>query len=502
VTTTGASVAQAGTRGKAQALPVTGPLRVGVYTRLSHDPDHEKAGIDLQERDCRERAAGIAASQDRPLAVSVFCDRDVSAFQRGVVRPEFQRMRAAVRAGELEVVVAYRLDRLIRRVREGAALAEECTGAGVRIVTCSDAIDTGAAFGSIVFHLFALLGEIESTSMSERQRRHSRARIESGRAHAGGARPFGLDATRQVEEPREAAAIREAARRVIEEGLSMRALAREWNGAEPPLLTTRGNLWQPNTLRAMLVNPRLSGVRMHQRERAGEPTGEIPAILEPELFARLVAVLEAPGRRTTRQTSRSYVLSGLVRCSGCGAGMVGRPTAKGMRRYICDKSPGRPGCGHRAIQADPLEDLVFAALERVMAGTVAEAAATRSEDPRAAELERRLAALARAKERLGEEYHSPENNEHLLVSRATWLERSLSFASEAEAIEAELSAVMARSLPRIDPGFSIRELWMGHDREWRRRVVDTLVGQITIGPGLRGRNRFDPERVRFSRWLA
>jgi site-specific DNA recombinase len=246
---------------------------------------------------------------------------------------------------------------------------------------------------------------------------------------------------------------------------------------------------------------------MHERQVSGPPTGALPVIVPPETHERLVAVLSAPKRRTTRQTSRSYVLSGVVKCSHCGAGMVGRPTQSKMRRYVCDPSPGRGGCGKRAIQADPLEELVLAALERIVQEPIreaeTEAAATRQADPRAAALRQEHTALCDQEAALSDYFFGADNAGRRLLTQAEFTRQKKTLISQREAIEEELARVQARKAKgAITPGVSLRNEWAKRDREWRREVVELLVGEIRIEAAVRGRNRFDPERVVFANWRA
>ncbi|HMN99834.1 MAG TPA: recombinase family protein [Miltoncostaeaceae bacterium] len=482
---------------------MSGPLRVAIYTRLSQDRDGTKAGTKLQERDCRVRAKALGTELGRRVAVSVYRDQDVSAYHKGRVRPAFEQMCEAIGAGELDIVLAWKLDRLLRRVREGAELLEMCEAHGTRVISLTDSVDTGSRFGKVIYHLFALLGEIESAAMSERLRRNSLRRIEEGRAHGGGSRPFGLNATRDGLDRREARAIRTAAKGIIERGTPIREIARRWNAAG--LLTSNGKLWQPQPLRAMLMNPRLTGVRMHGRVPAGDPTGALPVILDQDTHERLVLLLSDPARRkNVGGAKHHYILGGLVVCDNCDTRMVGRPNERHVPRYVCDATPGRgntKGCYH-AIQAIPLEEMVKEAAFQVISGPMTAAAeAAAAADPHEADLRRRIDALLVQEETLLDLMTSPENAGRRFLTQADFLRRTGTYATEREALEAELAGLRARQLKaQTGSKLSLDELWTSRDRQWRHDTLETILGQIRIKGAVRGRNRFDPARVVFGRW--
>src|SRR2546430_17728280 len=82
---------------------------VAVYTRLSQDRDGTKTSTQRQETDCR----ALAKARGWRVA-EVFRDNDRSAFN-GKERPAFERMLAAISDGDVQGVVAWKVDRLGRR---------------------------------------------------------------------------------------------------------------------------------------------------------------------------------------------------------------------------------------------------------------------------------------------------------------------------------------------------------------------------------------------------
>ena len=84
--------------------------RAAVYVRISSDRPNE-VSTDVQERTCRKWA------RDHGFAVAdVYRDIGISAFKQNVARPDFDRMMTDVENGGVDVVVAYKLDRVSRSV--------------------------------------------------------------------------------------------------------------------------------------------------------------------------------------------------------------------------------------------------------------------------------------------------------------------------------------------------------------------------------------------------
>ena len=82
--------------------------RAAIYCRISDDREGGALGVKRQEDDCR----ALAERRGWPVA-EVFVDNDVSAYN-GHVRPAYRRMLDAMKAGEVDAVVVWHLDRLHR----------------------------------------------------------------------------------------------------------------------------------------------------------------------------------------------------------------------------------------------------------------------------------------------------------------------------------------------------------------------------------------------------
>src|SRR6476646_9878430 len=101
-------------------------MRAFVYLRQSLDRAGNSAAVDRQREDCLKLCA------DRGWEVAhVYVDNDVSASSRKP-RPQYVRMLAAVEAGEAEVLVAWYVDRLTRKMVDLENLIELAERTGLR----------------------------------------------------------------------------------------------------------------------------------------------------------------------------------------------------------------------------------------------------------------------------------------------------------------------------------------------------------------------------------
>ena len=83
-----------------------GAIPVGIYTRISKADEVEGLGVARQESDCRMHCAARGWE-----VASVYEDNDLSAYKRRTVRPEFQKMLEDIKAGQIDGVVVWDIDR-------------------------------------------------------------------------------------------------------------------------------------------------------------------------------------------------------------------------------------------------------------------------------------------------------------------------------------------------------------------------------------------------------
>ena len=453
--------------------------RALIYARLSQDRNGQSTSTARQVAACEAWAA--ARSWE---VAGKYVDADLSAF-KGVARPQYDAMLEAVSEGDGDVVLAWKLDRLLRRPRDFERLWAMCEDRGANIATVEDGIDTSAAFvGKLLPRLMAIFAEMESESISVRTRSKAAEIAKAGRHHGGGTRPFGLSADwSEIVQP-EADALREAADRVLA-GESLRGVAMDLN--QRGITTSTGGLWKPETLRQMLVSPRVAGLRTHHGTVVGRDG--YPAILSEDTYRRLDAALRQ-GNRSRGPQARKYLLSGFVRCHACSKPMTGHRGSDGRPTYICQPKPR--GCGKTKIGAEPMDALIRdAMLYRLDSPQLADALRARSAHEDSAVLLEELHADEQALEELAVDHYSRR-----IIGRGEYL-------AARQAIETRLTATRPRLARRNGMGMvsaagtgeQLRATWHERGLEWQRSLVAAIIEKIVINPGRRGYNRFDENRV-------
>jgi DNA invertase Pin-like site-specific DNA recombinase len=148
-----------------------------IYTRLSLDKDGDGLAVARQEKDCRALCAARGW-----IVGEVFSD-SISAYS-GKLRPRYRAMLTALRAREVDAVVAYAAPRLTRSMSELEDFINvvEAVDAKVAIVAGGD-IDLTTAAGRRIARIFAAISRGESEELGERQRRKNVERASQGLNH-------------------------------------------------------------------------------------------------------------------------------------------------------------------------------------------------------------------------------------------------------------------------------------------------------------------------------
>ncbi len=324
-------------------------MRAGIYLRQSLDVQE---GIERQ----RSRCAALVAARGWDL-VGEYVDNDTSASKVRGAGTGWARMLDDARGGQIDVVVAVNLDRLLRTQGDLSALIES----GAKVTTLEGELDLTSASGEMQASLLTTMARFEVRRKSERQVRANESRARKGQ-WVGGRRPFGFDADGVTVRPDEADAIRTAYRDVLS-GLPLAAVARGWN--KQGFVTGQARQarsghagepspWRADSVRAVLLNPRYMGRVRYKGEVMTSPA-VWPALVDAATFEAARAVLENPSRNKAGR-SPAHLLTGIAACGVCGATVhAGGNARRGIRAYRCSASTG-----HFARMAEPVEEFVGA----------------------------------------------------------------------------------------------------------------------------------------------
>lgn len=292
------------------------------------------------------------------------------------------------RLGQFDVLVFYRMDRIVRRLLDLADLIRWCKEHSVAVVSATEQfLDLTAPFGDIIALLVAKVAEMELSAISERNASAAQHNIKAGK-YRGGVPPWGYlpsdesGTWRYVPDAEQVWVIRDVVRRVLD-GEPLRAVAHDLTARKVPTprdrfaqhrgREVRGYEWHSAGLKRSLTSPTLLGHAVSGeksvRNDDGSPVVRSEPILTHEEFDRLaVELADRENRKEPTKRSTGLLLQ-IVYCGVCGKPAYRLKGGEGRKpRYRCASAQYKTRCGNKSIPLDYADD----AVESIILGMLGE----------------------------------------------------------------------------------------------------------------------------------
>jgi len=133
-------------------------MAAGVYVRVS--------SLKGQKTDSQRGELEQWAKRQRLKRVEWFEDRETG---KHLARPAFQRMQAAIFAGEIDTVIVWKLDRLARNLKDGINTVADWCQRGIRVISITQQIDLSGPVGQLIAGVLFGIAQIEHQHIRERQ---------------------------------------------------------------------------------------------------------------------------------------------------------------------------------------------------------------------------------------------------------------------------------------------------------------------------------------------
>jgi site-specific DNA recombinase len=352
------------------------PLRCAVYTRKSTEDGLEQEFNSLDAQ--REACEAYVLSQRHEGWTLVPGRFDDGGFSGGnMERPGLKALLASIEAGEIDVIVVYKVDRLTRSLADFAKIVERLDAKQASFVSVTQAFNTTTSMGRLTLNVLLSFAQFEREVTGERIRDKLAASKKKG-IWMGGPVPLGYQVVDRKLVPiaEEAERVRTIMRRYIECGSAPELIARlEREGVLTKIQQRtsgphRGGIpFRRGSLFYLLHNPTYRGMIVHHG-KAFE--GEHQAIVDEELWNAVQAKLaeKAPRRRWPKNDSHNAILRGLL-SDPEGRPMVPTYGSKGSRQYWyyeTRKDLARPADPPSTrFRRGALEDHLFDHLGRLLA---------------------------------------------------------------------------------------------------------------------------------------
>jgi hypothetical protein len=404
---------------------------------------------------------------------------------------------------------------------EVGQVLEKISATGGRLVSVQDNLDTSLTADRQVVGLLAELARSESENLGLRIR-SAKAFLRARGQWIGGAPPYGLvnrDGQLFVE-PKTGAVVREIADRLLA-GESLAVVARRLNATGVP--APRGGRWGIGTIAQLMRSPTVAGLmpetiknvdgRYSGKVRPWQDpgTGDVVSILapgeEPLISAadqlRILAAFEQRatgskyGRRTgTRESGSRYLLTGLLRCAGCGERMSRQGNSYRCQAVRLGRECAAPGGAYlraldNAVQQAWFDRLTTAGDDDPLREVIAERLASRQDPEGSAKRRSILSALESEQSALS--VLDADYYVRRIIDRDRYLPLSQALTRRLGGLRQSLERIPGTEVDLrsfLDPTL-LQERWSSASITERRGLLELAVREVRVCQGVRGR-RFDP----------
>ena len=347
-------------------------MKAAIYCRVSTE-DQEREGTSLQS----QQEACLKKAQELGYIVPAGFIILETYSGLSLNRPKLDQLRQSVRDREVDVVIAYTLDRLSRDPVHFIILQEEMERSGVELILVTEDLDN-SDLGLLITHIKGYAAKLEAEKIKERTMRGKRERIKSGKLPTGRGVLYGYnyDKERGINVANSSLdTVRTMGMWIIEEGIFLNEVCRRLMAMQIPA-PKGGKFWSRGTVGRIMRNPVYAGrsyvgkTKTQGKKRIPCPQLdyiEIPDAVDrvafnSEEWAKIQKQLDRNRELSPRNRKLEYLLSGRLFCRACGRRYYGLPVhgkpyyrCSGRIKLISDKH-----CTSKSINAKQLDEAVWA----------------------------------------------------------------------------------------------------------------------------------------------
>ena len=433
----------------------------------------------------------------------------VSGYRANAKRVEYENALDDLRAGRIDGLIVWKLDRLTRRRSEKRriiSILEECGGRLYSIVEGLDTADPSKReITEIALAIYIGNAEAESEAIGERVSLMHFDRARKGLVQPSSVRPFGHTEDWSALVPPEVKILHEAAERLFA-GEASYSIAADFTAREIPKPSGKTN-WNSSRLRGMLTSPRMVG----KREYGGQLYNlvDVPPIFDEQTWEKLCAVLAKRGARSG--PVETHLLSSIALCGVCRRTMASSISGrKSVKTYVCrPRFEGDQACRKISVSASHAEARVTALVVEFLADKerVRKLLLHQADHELVATIQTREAELTESIHALSQALNPPPGLPRMPLE--TYYEQAAIIEAERQELHRRLVVTREAAVLNEVLGFKdAAKEWEARSLHWRRTILKLVTRSIVIEPRGKidktspryqpGFNAFDPTRVKIT----
>jgi len=308
-------------------------METGIYVRVSTE---EQAQEGFSIRGQEQKLKDYALIKDWQI-YKIYTDEGISG-KNITERPGINELIEDIKAGHVQNVLVFKIDRLTRSTMDLLYLVELFNDYDCAFNSLMESIDTQTASGRMFLKIIGIFAEFERENIIERVRLGNERKVKEGYSLASKHISYGYDRPKgqeiQTVNEREAFIVKEIFEMYVRKGISINAIAKALNLRG--VSTKQNSLWVNKKVKSILTNHTYIGkVRHHVSENMSVYDGLHNAIISEELFEQAQKIIaKNKSHSPTNQPKGKSYFSGLLVCEKCKKKMWPHQH-KGQTRYAC-----------------------------------------------------------------------------------------------------------------------------------------------------------------------
>lgn len=314
-------------------------LRCAIYTRKSTDEGLEQ---EFNSLDAQREAGEAYILSQRHAGWTLVPERyDDGGYSGGnMERPALKRLMHDIKAGKIDTVIVYKIDRISRSLLDFLKLMEKFDQANVTFVSVTQQFSTNNSMGRLILNILLSFAQFERETTIERVKDKIAASKSKG-MWMGGMPPLGYDNIdkKLVINPDEAKIVKELFESFIRrKSVTMVAEIARSKGYRCKSHTSakgnhhQGSLMTKGYIYKMISNPVYRGLVAHKDKIY---KGQHEALISEATWQKVQDTLKvSPKERSGHSRYKDgSCLRGVIKCAGCNCGMTPTGTYRHGKIY-------------------------------------------------------------------------------------------------------------------------------------------------------------------------
>lgn len=320
-----------------------------LYCRVSTDAQYEEGySIDAQKELLEAYCKSKRITNYKPYVDGGYSGGNLN-------RPHIKQLIEEAKAGVIERVVVYKLDRLSRSQKDTLYLIEDVfIPNGVDFVSINESFDTATPFGRAMIGILSVFAQLERDNIRMRTRMGMLKRVEDGYWMGGGIVPFGYDYDKAqgILVPNDDAAKVKEMYALYLKGYSCERIAHMFD------------LKYDKLVNQILTRKSNTGIIQY---KGNEYQGRHEPIIDIETYEETMREMK---RRAEKKdyTKTQYLFTGMLYCGKCGARMRYQKWGRGGRvKIVCYSQQASkkylvkdPNCDNKRNWSENVDNAILA----------------------------------------------------------------------------------------------------------------------------------------------